>query len=258
MHFFSHRDPSLMIPGVADERNLAPAYDALQKAIRKADQRHSIFFEGVTWDFFAAGFKEVPGGPTYQNRSVLSYHYYEPPDFNKKFQFEVRTEDLKRLKCAGFVTELLVVGNSAKNFNDMLELFDICDHHMQSWTGWSFKAFGCGVMDSKCIADAVKSQHIYVQNTSRTYPQAVAGITKGFKFDVTTKKFYMSYAISPSCKSTETVIYFNKDLHYPNGVDVVVTPQDSVTWQLSGYKIIVEHSNKLSVGALVEVSITPK
>ena len=251
-----------MIPGVADEKNLAPAYEVLQKAIRKYDQRHNIFFEGVTWDYFAAGFKEVPGGVANQNRSVLSYHYYEPPDFNKKYQFEVRAEDLKRLKCAGFATELLVVSDTDKGLSDMYELFDICDEHMQSWTGWDYKPFyarlSCSENDARCLEEASRLNHIYVQNTSRTYPHAVAGRTKEFRFDKVTRKFSMSFATSSDCKSTETVIYVNKDLHYPNGITVIVKPQNAATWQQKDSFIILTHDEKLPSGYDINVSIMPK
>ena len=251
-----------MIPGIADEKNLAPAYEALQSAIRKYDQRHNVFFEGVTWDFFAAGFKQVPGGAEYRNRSVLSYHYYEPPDFNKKYQFEVRAEDIKRLGCAGFATELLVVSDTAKGLSDMYELFDICDEHMQSWTGWDYKPFyarlGCSESDAKCLDRSSRLNHIYVQNTSRTYPQAVAGYTKGFRFDKNTKKFTLSFAISSNCQSTESLIYFNKDLHYPKGVNVIVNPKGSATWQQNGNFILFAHDKRLPTGCVINISISPK
>jgi len=39
----------------------------------------SVYFESVTWDDLSDGFETVPGGETYRNRSVLSYHFYEPP-----------------------------------------------------------------------------------------------------------------------------------------------------------------------------------
>ena len=252
-----------MVPGVADEKNLAPAYEKLHKAIRNFDKHHNVFFEGVTWDFFAAGFKTVPGGTAYQNRSVLSYHYYEPPDFNKKFQFEVRAQDLKRLKCAGFATELLVVSNSAKGVADMFELFDICDEHMQSWTGWDYRpldyqTIGCSENDKGCPEGAAKPHHIYIQNTSRTYPQAVAGITKGFKFEKETRKFTMSYTVSASCKSTETVIYLNKNLHYPNGFNVAVVPAVSATWRDSGNYVTLNHQKDLTPGNEISITINAK
>ena len=40
----------------------------------------SVYFEPVTWDQWTVGFKNVPGGKGNEHRSVLSYHFYEPPD----------------------------------------------------------------------------------------------------------------------------------------------------------------------------------
>jgi len=38
-------------------------------------------FEPIPWDNWQpAGFKTVPGGDDYRNRSILAYHYYYPPD----------------------------------------------------------------------------------------------------------------------------------------------------------------------------------
>jgi endoglycosylceramidase len=37
-------DPLLLIPGVADRKNLAPMYDNINTAIRKVDSNHLIFF----------------------------------------------------------------------------------------------------------------------------------------------------------------------------------------------------------------------
>ena len=39
----------------------------------------SVYFESVTWADLSVGFETVPGGEAYRNRSVLSYHFYEPP-----------------------------------------------------------------------------------------------------------------------------------------------------------------------------------
>jgi hypothetical protein len=40
----------------------------------------SVYFEPVTWDEWTVGFDTVPGGTSNSHRSVLSYHYYVPPD----------------------------------------------------------------------------------------------------------------------------------------------------------------------------------
>ena len=56
----------------------------------------------------------------YSFRSVLSYHYYEPPDFSKTLNFHARMADLKRLKCGGFLTETYTVGKDFKGMNDII------------------------------------------------------------------------------------------------------------------------------------------
>ena len=39
----------------------------------------SFFFESVTWDEGEVGFEKVPGGKDYENRSVVCFHFYVPP-----------------------------------------------------------------------------------------------------------------------------------------------------------------------------------
>ena len=93
----------------------------------------SVYFESVTWDELTVGFEQPPGGPEYANRSVLSYHFYIPPQvfnvtchfwlelflavifcpvqINVDFTFAQRQMDLKRLSCAGlnFLSKLLSI-----------------------------------------------------------------------------------------------------------------------------------------------------
>ena len=100
-----YADPGLFLPSNAAKKNLQPAYDHLNKAIRAKDDQHrysscmenacgifrecfllcicSVYFEGVTWEGHTSGFDHVPGGDEYRNRSVLSYHFYRPPDVRK-------------------------------------------------------------------------------------------------------------------------------------------------------------------------------
>ena len=254
-YIFFFRNPLLMIPGVADRLNLEPAYDVLQRAIREVDEEHAIFFEGVTWDFFVVGFTKVPGGVDYQNRSVLSYHYYEPPDFSKTLDFNARMGDLQRLKCGGFLTEMYTGGTG---FENMFKMFDLCDEYKQSWHGWLYKPYGCVEMHLACTN---KSHHgsgdIVIQNTSRTYPQAVAGLTKSYKFDRNTNIFSLSYEITASCKSQRTEIYFNKKLHYPHGYSFNITPQGKVNVTLSenGFLIYLDHDKSIVSGSEINFKL---
>lgn len=247
----------LLLPGIADKLNLQPAYDVLQKAIREIDDIHNIFFEGVTWDFFEVGFTHVPGGEAYQNRSVLSYHYYEPPDFSKTLNFEARMEDLKRLRCGGFLTEMYTVG---KGFSDMYKMFDLADEHKQSWHGWMYKPYGCIEQFLACDNTTNHSGgpgEIVVQNTSRTYPQAVAGLTNSFKFDKDSKDFELTYTVTSTCKSQRTQVYFNKDMHYPNGYSTSVSPQDKVNVTLSANELyfFLDHDESMQSGEQIKFTL---
>ena len=55
-----------------------------------------------------AGFTHPPGGNDFKNRSVLSYHYYQPPDIGPKPFINARIRDIKRLGVGGFLTLLLL------------------------------------------------------------------------------------------------------------------------------------------------------
>jgi len=254
-----YKNPLLMIPGVADRINLQPAYDVIQKAIREVDENHLIFFEGVTWDFFEVGFTHPPGGESYQNRSVLSYHYYEPPDFSKKLDFNARMDDLQRLKCAGFLSEMYAVG---KDFASMHELFDLCDQYKQSWHGWMYKPYGCIDLHLGCDNTTNHSGapgEIVIQNTSRTYPQAVAGLTKYYKFDMKTYIFTLVYSITTQCSSTRTEVYFNKLKHYPNGFNYKVIPKSvNITVSDKGFLIYLHHGKDFNVGTQIQFQLIPK
>ena len=125
-----YSDPLLLVPGVADKKNLGPVYDVLSKAIREHDQQHCIFFEGVTWDDFGVGFRNVPGGELYRNRSVLSYHYYSPPSLGLVANFEARKRDMKRLQCGWMLTEFYT---SAGKIEDMFETMTVADKYQQTW-----------------------------------------------------------------------------------------------------------------------------
>jgi len=73
------RDPLLLLPGWADAHVLQAAYNLAVPVIRKSNDDILIFFAGTTWSNLGDGFVQVPGGADYSNRSVLAFHYYEPP-----------------------------------------------------------------------------------------------------------------------------------------------------------------------------------
>jgi endoglycosylceramidase len=95
----------------------------------------SVYFEPVTWDEWTVGFDTVPGGTSNSHRSVLSYHYYVPPDVEPFITFYFVKKSLEKLKCAGFLTEFWADSSNTEN------VLDEADSHLQSWTIWSYKLF---------------------------------------------------------------------------------------------------------------------
>ena len=243
-----YKDPTLLLPKVADKKNLAPAYDALAKAIQQVDGKHCIFFEPVTWDDFGVGFENVPGGADYRNRSVLSYHYYVPPDFSSNFNFAIRMRDLEKLKCGGMLTEFHT--NAASSVKEMFQVMRDADLSFQSWLGWEYYS-------SKSTTAKGPVARIY--NTSRTFPQCVAGHVIDLMFDPMTYHFRLTYEIMETCRSNTTIIFLNEELHYPDGYEVQVEPEGSVKWHsnVTNY-MLVEHNAALMPGHEVNVFIEPK
>lgn len=244
-------DLLLMIPGVADRVNLQPMWEVGAAAIRSVDTSHSIFFEGVTWDWFNVGFTQVPGGSDWQNKSVLSYHYYVPPDFNLDVQFQARMDDIKRLQCGGFLTESWIDS----------QVMDKCDQTAQSWMMWEYKPFRgnrTGWSDSIWFNNGSMNMEV-VSVLSRTYAQVVAGTTVTSLFNTTTKVYQITFRGNPLVTANETKIYLNELLHYPNGFIVNATTsigsQYVTWWQSSLNHVSVQHNMEL-IGANESVSIS--
>lgn len=109
-------DPLLLLPGVADSRNLQPFYDIIQKAIRDVDQKHLIFFESITFDDVRTGFTRVPGSADLANMSVLAYHYYRPPNLAVRQTLTERERERKLLNCGSFITEFGIPAISSSTY----------------------------------------------------------------------------------------------------------------------------------------------
>ena len=52
---------------------------------------------------------------------MLSYHWYNPPNLDKRTHFKVRELDQERLGCGGFLTE---TGSTGDNTVDALDVAD--------------------------------------------------------------------------------------------------------------------------------------
>jgi endoglycosylceramidase len=227
-------DPLLLIPGVADNVNLEPFYGVVATAVNASDPNRAIFFESVTWDdFIPVGFNSTPAGLA---NTVLSFHFYIPPQFTVADQFAQRAADAQRLGAGLFLTEF-DIGNSG-NLSAMVETLDYVDQYRTHFMGWEYKSFvritGWG--------ESIYNEELGTFNDpvrlilSRTYPHFVAGRAQSIVFDNQTSAFSLTYtpqATVPAGLPTE--IYVNLQLRYPNGVNVAVSPANGTTWHLDQY-----------------------
>jgi endoglycosylceramidase len=236
--------PDLLLPYVAHNRNFLPAYDKITNRIKEVDNETLIFFEGVVWADFGTHFKRVPGGEQYQNKSVLSYHFYIPPNTHQDAYFSTRYEDQKRLKVAGFLTEFDVMDRSEENMNQITKTLEACDKYKQSWVAWT--SHGWLLHNPSTI------------RITQTYAHAVAGSVKEMAFDFDTGVYTLTYQMNSAVSNHPTVIFMNEDYYYTFGYDVDIRP-------LMGAKVHQPEKNYLHIynhpditdGTEISVRISP-
>ena len=222
------------ISGYTDYHHLQPMYERLQKMVREIDNEHLIFFEPVPADSSAeqTGFTEVPGGEAYQNRSVLSFHYYDPPNHPMPVHFNSRKDDMDRLHTGGMLTEFNCASinvtqpggkwtSGLGSTNTMVETTDLCDDHLLSWIGWEYKPYYpiTGASYSVWRPDgSINSE--FLATLARTYPTEVAGRTQGFSFNNSTAEFWLNYTTTPASSVQNSTVYLHELYHYPNGYEM--------------------------------------
>ena len=169
--------PWKLIPSITDRLTLQPFHGRVANKTREVDSEHLFFFESITWDdFIPVGFSHAPGHDA--ARSVLSYHYYDPPNLNLANHFATRQLDMERLGTGGFLTEFPSSGDLS------VPVMDMADQHLQSWMSWEYKHYWpiTGVDDPFFNADeSFRVENVL--NHARTSPQAVSGRTTKMHFN---------------------------------------------------------------------------
>lgn len=255
--------PSLLEPSVADKVNLMPLYETLNTAIRSVDNKHIIFFEKSLTDLAGAtGFSDVPGGSSFRNRSVYSYHVYCAPDDKEgnptnvvlcdaedAVQFFVDYKDSKRLGGGGFMTEFGALGNVTNSIEALEFLLALSDEVLQSWTYWQFKTFEDYTTQGTSEAfydEHGKLQLNKVKTLARTYAPAIAGTPLLMKFSPSDATFELQYIMDTIIPAPTTI--YASSLWYPKGVKVEITPSSLATYNISGNFINIYPSQFATAG----------
>jgi endoglycosylceramidase len=278
-----YHDPQIMVPYPdphnADAKNLQPAYDRVNAAVRKVDPDVLLFFAGVTWGDLGAGFTAAPGGDEYASRSVLAYHYYEPPQKSVTLQFDAETNRAQKLGTGAFLTE---TGFDGRDTNPVFQrpggVADGADAALQSWAAYEWKSFcreQSPANDKSQLGDwgACKTgfAHAWPDNGpvagfqsgyARTYARAVAGKIVSMFFNVSSSQFKLQYEVSDidlqAAAATEIFLWPSR---YPGGANVTAAASVGtvkVDYDGTGSSVRVYPGEGIKEGARVTVSISTK
>ncbi|KAF5557324.1 glycoside hydrolase superfamily [Fusarium phyllophilum] len=212
----TYADPTLLVPGVADRKDLEGLWNRAAKQIRAVDNDTLIWFEGTTFDVLS-GFNNVPLSDG--SKTVHSFHYYNPPQLGPlKDTLYSRQKDNVRLKTAGVLTELTFWMGNDKQMARLAEAMTATDANMVSWIGWAYENLYNGT-SGKPYPELEK-------HYSRAYPAAIAGTPTSFGFDATSGIFKLNFTSDPDIDApTEIILPVST---FPNGYDVKIFPSGSL------------------------------
>lgn len=212
----SWADPTLLVPGVADHKNLESLWNRASTQIRTVDKDTLIWFEGATTDILS-GFNNVPLGDG--SKAVQSFHYYNPPQLGSiSDTLYNRRKDSIRLKTAAVMTEFTFWMGDAKQMQGIADAVTAADANMVSWMGWAYENLYNGTTGKPYAALA--------GHYSRAYPSAVAGEPKSFSYDEGSATFKLQFVADPAIRApTEIILPVGS---FPRGYNIQVTPADSL------------------------------
>lgn len=258
------KNPLLLLPGHASRTTLHTLHEQVAKSIRMADPDALVYFEGLTWDIVSQA-PHVPGGPQFADRTVLSYHYYRPPQrADVDTVMTRRIKDAKRLGgCGLFMTEweMWHGDGSEKRLNEMWNTVEAADRHLQNWTGWAYKSFaqGKGSADGSLFDDGSgKRRAVFEEMWSRTFARAVAGKVCSMIFDRKSARFELVFEVDDAIQGP-TEIGIVQSIWYPNGFAVDIKPPGCASWRVEDDStILIDVNGEVNNRARITVVIDRK
>ena len=242
-----YQSVSIAFPDNAYSKNLQPLYDTISREIWSQDPDHMVFFESVTWDLVQSGMSHVPGYADNANKTVLSYHYYIPPQFGINSTLKTKFHTREEFKCGTMLTEFEIWNGETEEFKNILRSADVWK---ESWIGWLANPL---VLFS--------NTDTFLSTFAHPYAQIVAGNISEMNFEPETNVFSLNYTTSVRITSNETVIFVNKELHFPNDFKVVSVPTEGVTITRvdADNLVMVYHEDNISkYGRSIQIVISPK
>lgn len=264
----------LLLPGVAGRQNLMPNYNKVNDRIRLHDPDGIIFYEPILYgqlfqgDRLGSGFTQVPGGSSFINASVYSYHTYcwslefleldATPEERRiaiedctanllPMKFQSQAANVERTGGAAILTEFglcKAAGDQKRVDIDCNVYMDLADEWLQSWVDWDHSDLAWFARDGRLNMQKVND---YV----RTYAQAISGIPLSMRFDSATSNFHLKFQADPSI--LEPTEIFVPAIKYPNGYFVEVS--EGLTWSSEGSIVLIKVSDASIINQESHVTI---
>ncbi len=220
-----------------DQNSLTPLYGKVIGSLRKADNRHIVFYEptplfnngaktyvtsggdknaGMSWHLYCL----LPTGPLCPNQEEIAY--------GNSDQQAQTTGDALLMSEFGATDDLTVIEREVEE----------ADEHLQGWIYWAWSGndpttSGGGGAQSVIINqflpptdDNLKQDKLDV--LARPFPQAIAGTPQSFGFNPATKVFTLSYTTakvdgSGNFNALAQTRIFLPARQYPNGYTVTIS-----------------------------------
>jgi endoglycosylceramidase len=248
---------NLIRPGFSDNTQYLPLYRKIDKEIREVDNDYIMMFEPnifpdvlptIFWTFRGT-FSELPIQD--KGKQMFNYHSYccsssismcskgEPPLSSAKACQKFHVENVKSANeftgkhgIGSIITEFGACFNSESCYNEISSLTEAADKYLTSWAYWMYKPFqdfttSCtDDQEGMFSADGTVQEFKYKALT-RTYVQAFQGVGTYMNFNKENKQFQAKFRLNKNLDSP-TVIYFNKELNYKNGYNVITSRQSII------------------------------
>eukprot|EP00090_Calanus_glacialis_P047637 TRINITY_DN9987_c0_g1_i4.p1 TRINITY_DN9987_c0_g1~~TRINITY_DN9987_c0_g1_i4.p1 ORF type:complete len:610 (-),score=147.15 TRINITY_DN9987_c0_g1_i4:118-1947(-) len=194
---------------------------------------------------FGTGFQTVPGGSDFQNRSVMSWHYYFPllvyetqeyPWWQRQIAhkmfgptvFNGAKKEVEKLGGGKFLTEfgICVPDSSRPDYWGTVEckyVLKKADEQSLSWCYWDTS--NLGVLWNS-IGTPIQTA---VDVLSRPYPIAVSGKNLKYSFDPESKVFDIEFYDNPDI-ILPTLVFVPKHTY---GTDLEVIVSDDLSYKMS-------------------------
>mmetsp|Transcript_40424 Transcript_40424/g.65142 ORF Transcript_40424/g.65142 Transcript_40424/m.65142 type:complete len:545 (+) Transcript_40424:244-1878(+) len=265
------KNPNILVQGTADLENLVPFFQAVEKTIRKYDNKTLVMYETSPFmqqmgheTSFSPGF--LPGTST-----LFAYHIYCPqgtdgpgpttPEmlkyciWNTTNQMDIYQRNVERVGTVGFVTEFGSMEDSNNTDTLFRSILTALDSRLTSWIYWDANFIET---DPNWEHSVNHSADSVMKEFASTYPQITAGTLKDFQFDRDTGIFNMSYITD--AKVAKTTVFASKAFYYPSGRDIKFQPKNCCRiLETSEDKVIFRHRARYNGQSVpIQVIISPK